>query len=100
MHAVVNHLPIKPDADWNALAGKFETFNTIIDSPDFCGCSLIHAGAEEAIILVLFRTRSALDDFSSNIAAPWFAEHVRPFLAGPVSRSTGEIVAGPLTSNA
>jgi hypothetical protein len=58
--------------------------------------SLIRAGNSEAIVLVLFATRQALEEISHDIAAPWFAENVRPHLSGPVSRSSGEIVAGAL----
>jgi hypothetical protein len=98
MHAVVNHLPIKPDSDWSALTAKVDAFNAMVDHPDFRGLSMIRAGDDAAIFLVLFASRVALDDISHNVAAPWFAESVRPFLAGPVSRSVGEIVAGTLSS--
>jgi len=96
MHAVINHLPIKPDTDWTALAGKVGAFNAGISHPDFRGLSLIRTDDNEAIVLVLFATRAALDEISRNVAAPWFAENVRPHLAGPVSRSVGEVVAGAL----
>ncbi|MGA7971428.1 MAG: hypothetical protein WCA36_01355 [Pseudolabrys sp.] len=96
MHAVVNHLPIKPDADWATLAAKVDAFNATVAHTDFHGFSLIRAGDNEAIMLALFATRAALDEMSRDLAAPWFGEHVKPYLAGPVSRSTGEIVAGAL----
>jgi hypothetical protein len=98
MHAVVNHLPIKSDTDWAALATKVDAFNALIDHPDFRGLSMIRSGANEAIILVLFSSRPSLDEVSSKVAAPWFAENMRPYLSGPVSRSVGEIVAGPLAA--
>jgi hypothetical protein len=98
MHAVINHLPIKPDTDWNALADKVGGFNAGIAHPEFRGLSLIHAGDNEAIVLVLFASRAALDQVSRDIAAPWFAENMRQHLAGPVSRSVGEVVAGALKS--
>ena len=98
MHAIVNRLPIKPDTDWNALTAKVDGFNAAIKHPDFRGLSLIRAGDNEAIVLVLFATRPALDEVSRDIAAPWFAENMRPHLAGAVSRSVGEIVAGALKS--
>ena len=49
---------------------------------------------------MLYKTREALDEISKNVGAPWFAEHIRPFMAGPVSRSIGEIVGGALTASA
>ncbi|MBZ9775021.1 hypothetical protein [Mesorhizobium sp. CO1-1-8] len=98
MHAVVNHLQIRPDADWTALSAKVDAFNNFIGHPDFRGCNMIRASDQEAILVILFRTRDALDDVSRNDAGPWFAENVRPFLAGPVSRAAGEIVAGAMGS--
>jgi hypothetical protein len=98
MHAVINHLPIKPDTDWAALAAKANAFNAIVDHPDFRGLSMIRAADNEAIILVLFATRPALDDVSRNVAAPWFTENMKQYLAGPASRSVGEVVGGALAS--
>lgn len=100
MHAIVNHLQIRPDADWSELVGKFDVINDAIGDPDFGGCCLIRTDDRQGIILVLYRTREALDEISKNIAGPWFAEHIRPHLAGPVSRSVGEIVGGALTAAA
>jgi hypothetical protein len=96
VHVIINHLPIKPGTDWAALAGKVGAFNTSISHPDFRGLSLIRAGDNEAIVLVLFASRAALDQISRDVAAPWFGEHIRPHLSGPVSRSVGEAVAGAL----
>jgi len=98
MHAIINHLPIKPDTDWPAIAAKVDSFNASIDHQDFRGFCLIRAGDNEAILLALFATRSALDEVSREFAAPWFGENVKPHLAGPVSRSTGEVIAGALRS--
>ncbi len=96
MHAVINRLPIKPETDWSALADKIDAFNASITHPAFRGLSLIRSGTDEGIVLVLFETREALDEVSSKIAGPWFAENMRPHLAAPVSRSVGAVVAGAL----
>lgn len=96
MYAVINHLPIKPDADWAVMNGKIDALNASIVHSDFRGLSLVRAGDNEAILLVLFTTRPALEEISREIAAPWFAENMRPYLAGPVSRSVGKVVAGAL----
>jgi hypothetical protein len=100
MHAVVNHLPIKAGIDWSALAAKVDAFNADIEHADFRGLSLIKVSDTEAIVLVLFANLPTLQALSKDVAAPWFAEHVRPLLAGPVSRSVGEIVAGAFRTNA
>ncbi len=60
--------------------------------PEFIDLQLVRVSDTEAIFLVFFTTREALDELSSEVAAPWFAEHVRPYLAGPVQRSVGEVV--------
>jgi hypothetical protein len=94
MYAVVNRLPITANADWTAICGKVDAFNALIDHPDFRGLSLIRAGENEAIVFVLFATKPALEVISRDVAAPWFAENMRPYLAGPANRTVGEIVAG------
>ena len=96
MHAVVNHLPLLKTTDWAALARTFEAFETMLRAqyPAFRGCTLIRAGDDAGILVVTFDTHKALDTISKNVAAPWFAEHVRPLLAGAVSRSVGKVVAG------
>ena len=100
MHAVVNHLPIKPDADWREIVRRVDAFARSVNHPDYRGLSLIRTGEQEAIVLVLFISRSALDEISRTVAAPWFAENMRPYLSGAASRSVGEVIAGSLkTSN-
>ena len=99
MQAVVNHLPIKPGVDWDALARKVDAFNGVVSHPDFRGLSLIRTGNEEAIVLVLFTSRAALDEVSRVVAGPWFAENIKQHLAGPASRSVGEVIAGALAKN-
>jgi hypothetical protein len=96
VHAVVNHLPIKEGTDWSELIAKFAAFDaaTRQSHPDLLATSLIRAGNAEAILVVVYRDRESLDAISRTVAAPWFAENIRPYLAGPVSRSVGEIVAG------
>ncbi len=96
MQAVINRLPIKPDADWGALAGKVDEFNALIDDPDFRGASLVRIGNGAAIVLVLFASGEALARLSREVAAPWFADNIRPYLSGAPERLVGEIVAGAL----
>lgn len=65
------------------------------DAPDgsgFIELRIVQVSDEEAILLVFFDTREALDEVSSTIAGPWFAANVRWYLAGPVQRSVGEVV--------
>ena len=95
MHAIVNHLPIKEGANWRELVAKFVAFDaaTRKSHPDLLSTSLIRTSDAEAILGV-YRDRVSLDTISKTVAAPWFAENIRPHLAGPVSRSVGENVAG------
>ena len=62
--------------------------------PAFRDCTLIRAGDDTGILVVTFDAREALDAISKHVAAPWFAEDVRPLLADAASRSVSEIVAG------
>ena len=96
MHAVVNHLPIRADANWSELAARFDAFEaaTRRAHPELLSTSLIRASDTEAILVIVYRDRQSLDEISKAVAAPWFAENVRPYLSGPVSRSVGEIIAG------
>lgn len=96
MHAVVNHLPIKAGANWSELAAKFDAFEAATRQahPDLISTSLIRASDTEAILVIVYRDRQSLDEISKAVAAPWFAENVRPYLSGPVSRSVGAIIAG------
>lgn len=98
MHVVVNQITLQESTDWADLATKVDQFQTKLakEHAEFHGISLVRVSDSKAIFLVFFDNRDALDEISKNIAAPWFAEHVRPHLAGPVDRSTGEIVAGSM----
>ena len=96
MHAVVNHLPLQKGIDWTALARGFGEFEAMMrgDYPSFRGGTLIKVEDDKAILIISFDNLEALNDISKNVAAPWFAEHVRPLLADAVSRSVGEVVCG------
>lgn len=100
MHTVVNHFTLQPSTDWTGLISKIDQFQMEVaaERPDFVGASLVRVDDTNAIFLAFFETREALDDISRNRAGPWFAEHVRPHLAGPVDRQVGEIVAGYMKS--
>lgn len=98
MHAVVNHLPLQHGIDWTVLTAKIDQFEkaSLPQHPQLRSLNLIRVEDTEAILLVLFDSREALDNFSRNVAAPWFAENIRQYLSGNVSRSVGEIVAGSI----
>lgn len=93
MHVVVTRMTLAKPVD-DALLGKIEEgfLARARQRPEFVDLQLVRVDDTEAIFLVFFTTREALDEVSSTIAAPWFAEHVRPYLAGPVQRSVGEVV--------
>ena len=93
MHAVINKLTLGKPID-DALVQKFENDLAPLmrDKPGFVDMRLVVVSDTEAIAVVHFTTREALDDLSKNVAAPWFAENVRPYLAGPVQRSVGSVV--------
>jgi len=96
MHIVVNQFALQDSVDWADLQSKIDQLQALLSSQrrDFRGVSLVRVGDAKAILVVLFDNQEALEDISKNLAAPWFAEHIRPYLAGPVDRQVGEIVAG------
>jgi hypothetical protein len=96
MHSVVNHLPIKADANWAEMAAKFDTFAAGIRRtfPKIRAAQLLKVSDAEAIAIVLYEDLATMRRVSSDVAAPWFAENIRPYLAAPVSRSVGEMIAG------
>jgi hypothetical protein len=96
MYAVVNHLPIKPGADWADIAAKFARFaaDTGKAFPKLKTAVLTKASDTEVIFTGLYDDQATAEHVSSNIAAPWFAENIRPYLAGPANRSAGEVIAG------
>lgn len=98
MHIVVNHFTLQDGVDWSALEAAVEDLQARVsrDLPAFRGVSLVRVSGGRAIFLVRFADLESLNDISRNVAAPWFAEHFKPFLAGPVERQVGEIVAGDL----
>ncbi len=96
MYAVVNHLPIREGADWADIAAKFAGFEREMRKahPELRSVVVVKASDAEAILFALYQDRESMERLSRTVAAPWFAEHIRPFLSGPVSRSTGEVIAG------
>jgi hypothetical protein len=93
MHAVVNKLTLSRPFD-NELLEKIDSgFYPLLRSVQgFLDMRVVGVSDAEAIILVFFQTREALDK-GSALAAPWFAENIRPYLGGPVQRSVGEIIS-------
>lgn len=98
MDAIITRLTLRPPVEWNVLATAFSAFEASLTPyrPAFHGASLVRTGESEAVILVIFADRATLDAVSRDIAAPWFAEHVRPLLAAPAERLVGPILAGSL----
>ena len=93
MHAVVNKLTLAKPID-DALLAKLKTFyQGLRDEPEVVDSMIVSVSDTEAIAIALFHTREGMDRFSREVAAPWFAENVRPYLGGPVSRVVGEVVA-------
>jgi hypothetical protein len=96
MFAVVNHLPIREDADWSEISRRFNDFaNGIKPSyPALRTAVVVKVGPGEAVFIGLYDDRATMEHVSANVAAPWFAENIRPFLSGPTARSVGEVIAG------
>jgi hypothetical protein len=98
MYAVVNHLPLKPDADWQDIATRFAKFAaaTRKEYPKLKVAVVLRASDTEAIFVGVYEDRATAEHVSSNVAAPWFAENIRPYLAAAAQRSVGEVIAGEI----
>jgi hypothetical protein len=96
MYAVVNHLPVRPDADWAAIAAKFSAFaeGTGKAYPKLRTAVLTRVSDTEMIFTGVYEDEATAQHVSSNVAAPWFAENIRMYLAGPANRSAGTVIAG------
>ena len=96
MHAVVNHLPMKPDADWADIAAKFGKFaaETKKAFPKLKTAVVMRASDTEGIFMGVYEDRETAEHVSANVAGPWFAENIRKYLAGPANRSSGPVIAG------
>jgi len=93
MHAVVNTLTLGKPLDQD-LVDKFENdLGAILsDHPDFIRVQIVRVSDSEAILVAMYKTLEGLNEISKNIAAPWFTDNVRPYLAGPVDRKVGEVM--------
>ena len=96
MHAVVNHLPFKPDADWADIAEKFEAFARDVRQkfPAMNTAVLTKVSDTEGIFIGIYDDAETMQHVSSNVAGPWFAENIRKYLAGQANRTSGVVVAG------
>ena len=94
MHAIVTKLKLgKPLDDEILRKIEHEFFpRAKAANPGFLGARVVRVSDTETIVLAFYTTREVLDEVSSKIAGPWFAENVRPYLAGPVERSVGEVI--------
>lgn len=96
MYTLVNHLPIKQDADWSQMTRIFDGWcrSAQADHPEVKLIQLVQMGDDAATLIASFESETAMINFSSNVAGPWFAANFREFLSGPADRRTGECLAG------
>lgn len=96
MFVVVNHLPVRPDADLAAFSAlvNAECEARLKAYPEIRAMIASRPNEAEVTLVILFASRAFGEEFSRNVAGPWFAENIRPFLAGPVSRTAGDMIAG------
>ncbi len=96
MHAVVNRLPIKEDADWDEIGRRFQLFadETRASHPGLKSAVVIKLSQTEGVFVGVYADMATLQHVSANVAAPWFAENIRQYLSGPTVRSVGDVVGG------
>jgi len=94
MYVVVNRLPLAKPLDAALLATvESELIPGARAFPGVRSLQLVRVFENEAIIIVHVESLE-LERATRDSAAPWFRQHVLPFLSGPSTRSVGAIVAG------
>jgi hypothetical protein len=93
MHVIVNTLKLARPLD-DEILHKLEEFLPRLREANvgFLGAKFVQVSELEVVALAFYANGELLDEVSSKVAGPWFAEHVHPYLAGPASRSVGEVV--------
>jgi hypothetical protein len=96
VHTVVNHIPIQAGSDWSEIAARFDRFAAGVRErfPGMKAAQLLKVSDTEAIFVGIYEDAGTMQTVSSEVAAPWFAENIRPFLSGPAVRSVGTMIAG------
>jgi hypothetical protein len=94
MHAIVNTLKLARPLDDQILHKIKEEFlpRAREANAGFLGAKIVRVSELEVVLLAFYANREVLDEVSSKVAGPWFAENVRPYLAGPVTRTVGEVI--------
>ncbi len=89
----MNHFPLKKPID-DALLEKMrdELLPKARAYPGVRAYHFIRASDEEAIVVVLFDDLEAEQKSTAELAAPWFAANVGPYVSGPPRRVVGEVV--------
>jgi len=94
MHAIVTTLKLARAFDDELLRRvEHEFFPRAHEAnAGFLGAKVVRVSDLEVVLLAFYTSREVLDDVSSKIAGPWFAENIRAYLAGPVARAVGEVI--------
>jgi hypothetical protein len=96
MFTVINNLPIKADADWEDIAGKFDAFAKDVKErfPASRSAVLTRINDTMVVFVGIYDDMETLEKVSSEVAAPWFTENMRQYLSGQTHRKAGEVIAG------
>lgn len=93
MHAVVNLLRFSEPLDPQLfVAGRDELEAKMRGVPGFEALHVVQTGENEAFLVIVADRAETLDRLATEVGGPWMVEHVVPRLAGPPSRSLGEII--------
>jgi hypothetical protein len=95
MYVVVNRLPLAKPLDAALLTtAESELIPGARAFPGVRSLQLVRVFENEAIIIVHVESLETLERATRDYAAPWFRQHVLPYLSGPSTRSVGAIGAG------
>ena len=94
MHAIVNTMklarPLPPEV---LLKMEQELLPRCRELDPALAFTLVQVTETDLVMLAFYSSRDTLDEVSSKLAGPWFGENVRSYLAAPVNRLVGEVIA-------
>lgn len=94
MHAIVNTMklarPLPPEL---LLKMEQELLPRCRELDPALAIKIVQVTETDLVMIAFYSSREKLDEVSSKLAGPWFGEHVRSYLAGPVNRLVGEVIA-------
>lgn len=93
MHAIVNTMKLARPLPAELLLKMEQELVPRCRGLGLLSIKIVQVTELDIVMVAFYTSREALDEVSSKLAGPWFGENVRSYLAGPVNRLVGEVIA-------